>query len=665
MSRSPAQVRKISRQLTLAAFIAVALGLLLASALAAPPRERGDSSKQVLRDVHELDKRVTYTETKIPLGELVQKVAADTGAHLVAVPEVADEPVAVVVRDLPARELLEQLADLLDYMWSRRGKEGERHYEIWQDVASKQREEALRNALRVDVIRRFQDDLHRHVEMASWTRERLQDFVKGRPATGDGLSADERARRFFIATAMTSPISRSVTQLLGRLSPEQWATVREGKILALSTDPQPGELAIPAETERVLRGAKPTLYPPGAHMTFDDPNGPEQTRRIDQDLQAQWAAATGYRVTVQIDPYAWRDRNTLSLTAAAKPFRAGAPTHTGFFDAYAGTSVKIRTEPGGDPWSWSEEKELPQQAELAKDPVFGARQLFKPKAKPSFEPDGVHSPAMYRLRDVLPDLARTYHVQFIADAYTPARARFNALRFTEPEPLYRLLSGFAKPTHRWDHQGNLIRLRSRTWFLDRPKEIPLRFARRWKELTDQHGALPLETYLEMANSFTDLQMENLAHVGEDVELPQTVRLFEIGRSRFALRLYDALSPEQRQALSQGKSLAVAQMTTVQRQLFLASLQERGRYEPYPIGLERWSEGRLSSEAKPQTIVVERPVAAATRPGQTPPAPATRPGVGAVSSPGTKTRMRVTRLKLQCWCPPDEEDTITLTVAASE
>jgi hypothetical protein len=56
-----------------------------------------------LVSVMALDKPVTYTETKIPLGELVQKVAADTGASLTAAPGVADEPVAVVVKDLPAR----------------------------------------------------------------------------------------------------------------------------------------------------------------------------------------------------------------------------------------------------------------------------------------------------------------------------------------------------------------------------------------------------------------------------------------------------------------------------------------------------------------------------------------------------------------------------------
>src|SRR5438094_963946 len=91
-----------------AAFV-VALALTLVSATAALPAAPGAPSvenprvgsttavgerhRPVLEQVRELDKPVTYTETKIPLGELIQKVAADTGAPLTAATGVADEPV--------------------------------------------------------------------------------------------------------------------------------------------------------------------------------------------------------------------------------------------------------------------------------------------------------------------------------------------------------------------------------------------------------------------------------------------------------------------------------------------------------------------------------------------------------------------------------------------
>jgi hypothetical protein len=107
-------IAAVSRSLVLILMLSL-MGCALSALAASESRPR-----TVLTNVPGLEKRVTYTETKIPLGELVAKVAADTGVPLTAARDVADEPVAVVVKEFPARELLEQLADLLDYRWSRR-----------------------------------------------------------------------------------------------------------------------------------------------------------------------------------------------------------------------------------------------------------------------------------------------------------------------------------------------------------------------------------------------------------------------------------------------------------------------------------------------------------------------------------------------------------------
>src|SRR5690348_1966801 len=86
--------------------------LVLPAAGAEPARERS-----ALEDVAGLETPVTIAEAKIPLGELVARIAAETGVSLRAAREVADEPVALVVREMPARELLEEFAHLLDYRW--------------------------------------------------------------------------------------------------------------------------------------------------------------------------------------------------------------------------------------------------------------------------------------------------------------------------------------------------------------------------------------------------------------------------------------------------------------------------------------------------------------------------------------------------------------------
>src|SRR5436309_293467 len=95
--------------------LALGAGFWPGSAGGATPKP----ARSVLDGLPGLEKAVSYTETKIPLAELIQKVAADTGVALSASREVADEPVAVVVKDMPAHDLLLELADLLDYQWRR------------------------------------------------------------------------------------------------------------------------------------------------------------------------------------------------------------------------------------------------------------------------------------------------------------------------------------------------------------------------------------------------------------------------------------------------------------------------------------------------------------------------------------------------------------------
>ena len=123
------------------------------------------------------------------------------------------------------------------------------------------------------------------------------------------------------------------------------------------------------------------------------------------------------------------------------------------------------------------------RAALEKDPVMGVHKSFKPRNPPRSELDGPGSSGSgWRLRDLLPDLARTYGVQFIADAYGDGPAVQPEQLFDLKTPaLWELLNGWAGLEYRWDHEGDLVRLRDWSWYLDRPREIPLRLLRRWRE----------------------------------------------------------------------------------------------------------------------------------------------------------------------------------------
>ncbi len=146
---------------------------------AASPHARPSALEGVIA----LDKPVTYSETKIPLSELLQKIADDTGVPLTAAHDVSDEPVAVVVKEMPARRLLEQLAELLDYQWIRlcahpspNAPRRTPTFEIDQDLASKQRETALRPAQMEAVQKRLQERLASYLQLARGTPARSAHY---------------------------------------------------------------------------------------------------------------------------------------------------------------------------------------------------------------------------------------------------------------------------------------------------------------------------------------------------------------------------------------------------------------------------------------------------------------------------------------------------------
>src|SRR5260370_40195914 len=94
-----------------------------------------------------------------------------------------------------------------------------------------------------------------------------------------------------IASRLASPVNRSLALLLGRLTPQQWAFLREGRPLIFSTDPHRGELLLPEEMAGAFRSARPNM---DSSWRFGDAEMAEQERRRQRELEAQWAAAAGY-----------------------------------------------------------------------------------------------------------------------------------------------------------------------------------------------------------------------------------------------------------------------------------------------------------------------------------------------------------------------------------
>jgi hypothetical protein len=682
-----------------------------------------EPSRPALKHVPGLETLVSYSETKIPLGELVAKVVSDTGVKLSAAPAVADEPVAVVVKEFPARELLEQLADVLDYQWRvrrdgaiGRHKDGAREdsareggrptpdsskpgrstterptperpsavYEIWQDLASKQREEALRSSLSAAVEQRFQEELERYRAAVKLSPAEIRRQWDDWLVRGDQLhklspeqfqawlnshEATDWDRRSSLLENLTSPIQRSLAGLATGLSPEQWAALRAGRQIVFSSAPRTGELPLPADVLHTFQSSQPGDHPPGWELTLPaDPDMAEEIRRKEKEMQGRWVGADGYQVTVRLTPD-YPSPGRIVFNAITSPVRGGQRVGPFYENPYFVLDVNpldLQPPLGEDP---------ARKALLAHDPLLGEKRQFPPRTEA--HPASPPVPHSFRsLQDLLPDLARTYGANFIADSYWTAPGIDDRELTAQPIALYELLDRFTFLNHwigrgyRWDRHGSLIWLRGRYWFLDRQSEIPLRYVRRWIEQCDRLGSLTLAEDAAMASALTDPQLRSISQLLQSGAFPPQLQdLAGLYSARHILRLYAALLPDQRQALEQGGNLSIAVLPARLRPLVRATLNEIARMQ-YPLmDLDQWATGRLSLTGEPQIRVREErggrfsyrleplPTPGTAQPLTKPRTVASQPAVPRVSVQGYP----VTKLKLQLFYGPQSPASIELVV----
>lgn len=642
-------------------FQAAAITAALTATLGAQVERRGRS---VLEGVAALEKPVTCTETKSALGDLVRRMASETGVALAAAKDVSDEPVTVAVKDLPARELLRELAELLDYQWRRVGTDGAPRYEIWQDVASRNREEALRRAFSGDVERRFQEEVRQVVEMASLPQGKIDALIAEEEQRRQRLKELPEARRQAIESApeeralqqraaragqLWSPVNRALAKLIGRLSPEQSAVLGEGEPVTFSTHPMPGDFRLPAEILRVFRDS-PFQFRRPRDLDIR-PEDIEAVARREQQSEDQWTRASGFQVMAWLD--AEKPQEALRVFVNAYPLQGDSPEP----EFWGGEMGRVRIEVGSSRAKVEQraEERTPERAEtLAADRVLGARKLFA-------LPPGTQ-PQRWQILQYLPHVARTYGVSIISDAYS-ASIQPRQPSDAEPVALFELLDRMTGVHHRWDYDGGVLRVRNRTWFLHRRNELPLRLLRRWQESCKQYGALRWEELLE--------PHARRAGAGESEYINDLGLPADFGgiRASFALPLYEALNPRQRRRLHQGHRLPMAQMTRAQQALFLGPLRQGNRYHlsvalppspgpnPATAGLSLKNERLLRTRDIHNGAVRYRDQ----------PAPQPRGPAGATEGPAvapveTIRHYLVTRFTFQFHYAADRRRTETLTVA---
>jgi hypothetical protein len=227
-----------------------------------------------------------------------------------------------------------------------------------------------------------------------------------------------------------------------------------------------------------------------------------------------------------------------------------------------------------------------------------------------------------------------------------------------PRPLFEVMDALNSGHYQWDCRGTLIRIRDRKWFVDRPREIPLRTVRRWTALHDRLGALPLEELVSAATTLTDTQSDLLRTLFEiGVFPPQMHDIRSLAGSHHMLRLYARLSPTQRQALAAGGPLATTQLPPALQPLVLAQLKRTTQSRMPLPEFEKWVGGHLTLTRTLDVRIREQRGRSVTWRLESAPAPR------GVTPPDAVTRFPVTRLRLEVHYGGQAPATASVIVAA--
>jgi hypothetical protein len=621
---------------------AIFLRPVRAVSMTASAAERSIPTPPILAQDPRLDKPVTLRLRKCPLSTVTAALGGQIGVTLTASPEVADEPAIVYATAQPAKQVMQHLALLFNYRWRRHGKSGEPGYELYQDVKSRQEEEALRQrevaqaleALRqairerLELAQRSPDDLNKAADAAKAEEQAIDASLK--TASAASAAAGRRSAALDAAATrlrtMADPVQRALINAAASLRPEQWEALAAGKPLFLSTRPEEGMLPLPSAVSRELREARPKWGDPSIRYIHDSPQDEAQFNQMEAELQNGWARADAIRVNIwlQISPRPlgmldWHGRpgeapSRQAILSVVPVPQIPAGPHTGFVLSYTGLKVHGNEAPfspddGAKPGDRKPGTDANASAEAsaARDPILGIRRSFPLEVKFA-DPDFGWARFQF-LNEVLPRIAETYGINLVADAY---RQRFPMVlppSTKEERSLAAVLDQYVLPRAQWSREGEFIHVRRWTWYDDRLAEIPERLVKYWAEYLRKQPSLSLDDAAALTLALRDEQLGSFEETMRDegVLLKDAHLVPESGffyqsvlTNAELLRAYAGLTPAQHQGLEAGKPVPSAAMAPDARAWLRAAMTRRLRLpaDSYKGGLPPFLPAVLSGEPPP-------------------------------------------------------------------
>jgi hypothetical protein len=518
-----------------------------------------------------LQRRITVWLKMEPLRDALRTIGKQAGVALRCQDAIAEEKVAIFVRERPAHEILTQLAGALRYAW----RKDEDAYVLYVPDETRQAEEKAARAIREQRARWLREMLQAARELAAvpvqrqialrkklWeSPEETEKALKpgwrelvyvmlptsegrtvGDPTAGDHLHEETGVYSYMLPgvawMCLASLPERGVNALI------------RGEWVGFSSKPAEGVYLFPPEVrlQGIMRNSMTDLTrEPAAYET--EPHNPE--------FVGVW---------VRYRPHTGLLEYRVASVRKHRHIERGFTSDSVFLYYEDRLLAHARAEE-------DERKTLDYWTQWA-TPDEALEKLLKARLSPTVKlppppqyPERVFGFTEYlTTADMLEQVARLTNLPVVADAFRTARVQAHDLRLRLEFVVEDLSSELWL---RWDKSGYLLGRHQRYWER-RPAEMPEAWLRPLEEKYRQR-TLGLWDYAELAGKMTQAQIDSLYLF--DRPLTQ-FDLTPLQDCLLALRFLASLNATQRQLLASGAWLPAAQLTPPQQRRFAEALGDR-------------------------------------------------------------------------------------------
>lgn len=517
-----------------------------------------------------LDKKVTIEVIHTKLADVAAELTKQTGITIKAGTSVKDwkpreRKVTIQAKDVPAGDLVKEIAHLLGFQLTVSGKEPAWTYSFWQDRKSRLAEDEAVTAGEKAGKERYRKALQGALDVADQALGMTSAEAMAKKASSPWLA--------FLGGTDSGRALSNILSYFNKQCPDDRSLFLSGKAIDLET------ADLPPDVQQAVRdaGKSPLAqfgddgaeegYTEVTRLTIE-PSNVDYAQIIAGEIQFVSAGSV-------LAPDGSSEQESYVNYMGSLPIAGSDSAIGNMLGEFA-----LELESGRDP------DELAAEMESRLDPAEFAEAFFHRESSteknPPTDPELTREIEIKEFRkevgepfDVecgpedaglfMKELARATGWSVLFESFDELN-NLTSLVVLGKQPLYKVLIALEKAGYLWERGEGTLRIRPDDWLTRRAPEISEALIAQYMRLYDKQGRLTLDDVAALVSSLTDTQLVkglNRTDLGEIVDWQ--VQDPDGPGVRDILRLYRSMTPAQKAALVSESSLRISQLTADQVQ----------------------------------------------------------------------------------------------------